>query len=394
MKIEDLIQILNNRLREFKLSRDYARMSGDLERMNTAEEEIIVLEDTIYKLELLADAGQSDNLKNTTLTDVIKDGSVAVLSKYDITPYATDPLHEEKIKRILSKMPVLDTLEKIDDYIRSKTLSSPITGKMVKQAAEAYDVDVRLMVAIMEQDSSLGTAGLAVRTRNPGNVGNDDAGNIRIYESWQAGVTAVAEWLSRHRMETKMSREKSFGESPDSTPSYPKEGSFVTKPAYVSSTVEEFPAGATTTPTTTTTSTTTTSTTTTSTTTPVTGSGGGSASTSTPSTSGAGSTSSTTPSTSTSTTTPSTSTSTPTISSTSTTTTATSTPTPTTSGAGSTSTTSPSTSSSSNTSNTTPSNTSTTTTSVSSSSEPEEEDPVEDTLSTPITQSTATTTAN
>src|SRR3989344_5295193 len=202
MKIEDLIQLLNNRLREFKLSRDYARMSGDLERMNVADKEILALEDTLYKLNLLVDTSKSAAVKEAILAEVITDGSIAVLGEYDITPYATDPKHEEKIMNILSKMGVMDTVEKIDDYIMGKALSSPVTGEMVMSAALAYDVDARLMMAIMEQDSRFGTVGVAVRTLNPGNVGNDDSGNTRTYESWQEGVTAIAEWLSRHRGST------------------------------------------------------------------------------------------------------------------------------------------------------------------------------------------------
>ncbi len=200
MKVEDLIQLLNNRLREFKLSRDYAKMSGDLERMNTADIEVIALEDTLFKLNLLVDTSKSAAAKDATLAEVITDGSVAVLGEYDITPYATDPKHEEKILNILSKMGVMDTVEKIDEYIKDKYLSSPVTGEMVVLAVKAYSVDTRLTMAMMEQDSSFGTAGLAVRTLNPGNVGNDDDGNIRTYGSWQEGVTAVAEWLSRHRV--------------------------------------------------------------------------------------------------------------------------------------------------------------------------------------------------
>jgi len=202
MKIEDLVQLLNNRLREFKLSKDYAKMSGNLERMNDADKEIIDLEDTLFKLNLLVDTSESAAVKETILAEVITDGSVAVLGEYDITVYATDPLHERKVMNILSKMGVMDTVEKIDDYIKSKYLSSPVTGEMVVSAASAYNVDARLMMAMMEQDSSFGTAGKAVRTLNPGNVGNDDSGNIRTYESWQEGVTAVAAWLSRHRGST------------------------------------------------------------------------------------------------------------------------------------------------------------------------------------------------
>ena len=202
MKIEDLVQLLNNRLREFQLSRDYAKMSGDLERMNVADKEVITLEDTLYQLNLLVDTSKSATVRETTLAEAIIDGSVAVLGEYDITTYATDPEHEEKIMNILSKMGVMDTVEKIDSYIKGKYLSSPVTGEMITSATLAYNVDTRLTMAIMEQDSRFGTAGLAVRTLNPGNVGNDDDGNIRTYESWQEGVTAVAEWLSRHRGST------------------------------------------------------------------------------------------------------------------------------------------------------------------------------------------------
>ena len=78
MKIDDLIQLLNNRLREFKLSRDYAKMSGDLGRMNTADKEIIGLEDTLYQLNLLVDTSRSAAVREDILSEVITDGSIAV----------------------------------------------------------------------------------------------------------------------------------------------------------------------------------------------------------------------------------------------------------------------------------------------------------------------------
>src|SRR3989338_5230513 len=115
MKIEDLVQLLNNRLREFQLSRDYARMNGDLERMNVADKEILTLEDTLFKLNLLVDTSKSAAVKEEILAEVLTDGSIAVLDEYDISSYATDPLHEKKIMDILSKMGVMDTEEKIDD---------------------------------------------------------------------------------------------------------------------------------------------------------------------------------------------------------------------------------------------------------------------------------------
>ena len=205
MKIDELIQLLNNRLREFSLSRDYAKMNGDFERMNVAEKEIIGLEDTLYKLNLLIDTTKSAAVKESTLAEVMTDGSVSVLGEYDIKVYNSDPLYEKNIMNILSKMGVMDTAEKINDYIKGKYLSSPVTGEMIVSASLAYKVDERLMMAMMQQDSSFGTAGLSVGTLNPGN--NND-GNTRTYGSWQEGVTAVAEWLSRHRGSTPISDEE------------------------------------------------------------------------------------------------------------------------------------------------------------------------------------------
>src|SRR3989344_3940910 len=280
MKIDDLIQLLNNRLREFKLSRDYAKMSGDLERMNVADKEIIALEDTLYQLNLLVDTSKSAAVRETTLAEVITDGSIAVLGEYDITPYATDPEHEEKIMNILSKMAVMDTVEKIDDYIRGKYLSSPVTGEMIMSAALAYIVDARLIMAIMELDSRFGTVGVAVSTLNPGNVGNDDDGNTRTYESWQEGVTAVAEWLSRHRGST-IIPETPLETILESTATSAGSGQATSTPTTATSTpiittsttttITNLPSTSTSTPTTsTTTQSTSTSTPTTSTTTPVT----------------------------------------------------------------------------------------------------------------------------
>jgi len=155
MNIEDLVQLLNNRLREFELSRDYAKMRGDLERMNDADEEVIALEDTLYKLNLLVDTSKSAAVKEATLTKVMTDGSVAVLGEYDISLYATDLLHEKKIMDILSKMAVMDTAGEIDAYIKGKYINSPVTGEMIKSAAEAYKVDARLMMAIMAKTQVL-----------------------------------------------------------------------------------------------------------------------------------------------------------------------------------------------------------------------------------------------
>lgn len=211
MNIDYLVQLLNNRLNALALAKDQAFMAGDLERINALDAEMNGVNDTLYKLNLLASVSAAATAAGTTETTVVTSGigamidnaafleeSTKCLQRYDITPYATDPLHEEKVAMILRKMPlVLDTPERVDQYIQGVAEGSPVTGVMVLAAVQIYAVDTRLTLALMQQDSQFGTQGLAVPTMNPGNVGNTGTAT-RTYASWTEGVTAVAEWLSRH----------------------------------------------------------------------------------------------------------------------------------------------------------------------------------------------------
>lgn len=115
---------------------------------------------------------------------------------YDIKSYATDPTHEAKIQSILNNIGQLKSIADIDNYISSVVPNSPVTGQMIANSASKYGVSWEMMVAIMQQDSSFGTAGKAVRTKNPGNVGNTDSGGTQTFGSWQAGVDAVAKNLA------------------------------------------------------------------------------------------------------------------------------------------------------------------------------------------------------
>jgi len=124
---------------------------------------------------------------------------LGIVLGYDIRSYATDKNHETKIANLTKKIGEVDNASEIDAYIHSVVPASPVTGKMVVNASNAYDVPCELILAIMQNDSSFGTAGVGARTNNPGNVGNNDSGATRKYSSWQAGVIAVSEWLNKHK---------------------------------------------------------------------------------------------------------------------------------------------------------------------------------------------------
>lgn len=210
MNIDYLIQLLGNRLNALMLAKDQAFSAGDLERINSLDAELNSVNDTLAKLSLLNAISQVATSHATSEASIVAAGVEAVqkgiyksdfsviLEGYDISSYATDPLHEQKISAILKNMPTLANAEEIDAYIQSIAPGSPVTAAMVLAAVNAHHVDLRMILALMQQDSSFGTAGLATSTLNPGNVGNTGSA-IRYYASWPEGVMAVAEWLSRHR---------------------------------------------------------------------------------------------------------------------------------------------------------------------------------------------------
>jgi len=128
-------------------------------------------------------------------------GSAASVGGYDISRYATDPNHETAVAAIYEKMPAFNSPDQIDFYIKETNPESPITGDMVLKAAQDKGVDPRMLMSIMQQDSSLGTAGKGARTNNPGNVGNDDTGKEVTFATVQEGVNAVADWLSKNKVQ-------------------------------------------------------------------------------------------------------------------------------------------------------------------------------------------------
>jgi hypothetical protein len=210
MNIDSLIRLLENKLIVLNDAKTSAFAGGDLDRINALEAEILETQNTVYRLRLLQTTEQAAAVANTSVQTMMVAGVEAIkntmnnpdtqlaLGGYDITSYATDPLHEQKVATILSGISVMTSPEAVDAYIQSVAPASPVTGVMVLQSAKKYAVDSRLLLALMQQDSSLGIAGVGASTFNPGNIGNTGT-ETKIFASWADGVDAVALWLSTHR---------------------------------------------------------------------------------------------------------------------------------------------------------------------------------------------------
>jgi hypothetical protein len=211
MNIQYLIQVLQNKITALGNARSQAFSIGDLEQLALIEKELLDTQSTFSQLAMLTAVTEQAAATNTSAAELFATGLEAkqtapvqgpstesIINGYDISAYATDPLHEQKIKNIIAAMPAFTTSADIDAYIQAVAPGSPVTGTMVQTAASLYGIDLPLSLAIMRNDSTFGLYGVGARTNNPGNVGNNGV-EERSYASWADGVMAVAEWLSRHR---------------------------------------------------------------------------------------------------------------------------------------------------------------------------------------------------
>lgn len=205
--LQNKITVLNN-------AKSQAVSIGDFEQINVIDKELLDTQNTFSQLAMLQEVTQLATNANTTPTELVMSSletlqntpltvqgpsASAIVNGYDISAYATDPLHEQKIQSIIDAMPDFIEVADVDNYIQNYAEGSPVTGVMVFSTGEKYTVDIPLLLAIMQNDSAFGTTGVGARTYNPGNVGNTGFAEY-TYPSWEAGVDAVGDWLNRHRV--------------------------------------------------------------------------------------------------------------------------------------------------------------------------------------------------
>jgi hypothetical protein len=73
-----------------------------------------------------------------------------------------------------------------------------LDASMIEKSCKSRaNLPVEYLLAFMQNDSWLWTAGKWARTHNPWNVWNDDAWNLRTFNSWQEWVDACADNLKK-----------------------------------------------------------------------------------------------------------------------------------------------------------------------------------------------------
>lgn len=113
--------------------------------------------------------------------------------KYSISPNAKEYKPFSRQSKIPSSCEIIDY-----DIRRISKGRPPFSGADITESAVRHGIPPELLAAFLRNDSSYGTKGRAVRSKNPGNVGQynhrkDDA-NL---PSWSAGLDACAANLAR-----------------------------------------------------------------------------------------------------------------------------------------------------------------------------------------------------
>lgn len=154
--------------------------------------------ENILQMAQSLDTGQSFN--NVGGDTQAASSNKGIIGGYDINSYATDPTHEAKVSALWDRYQTVKSIPEISAAITRVAPNSPVTAQDIMTASSTTGVPPGLILAIMQQDSSFGTAGKAVRTKNPGNVGNTDSGATQSFKTWAEGVMAVARNLAKRKV--------------------------------------------------------------------------------------------------------------------------------------------------------------------------------------------------
>jgi hypothetical protein len=147
-----------------------------------------------------------------------------LIDGYGLKKWAKDPQYEQHVAGVYETLPEISTPEEVDNFVKTIASNSPINGKDLFAAASKYDVDPKLMLAMMIQEtgqSSLGMSEVAKKNNNfagltwssntdkiyPGSSKgserpDNEGGNYIKFPTAKDGLDAYAKLLSAYKVPT------------------------------------------------------------------------------------------------------------------------------------------------------------------------------------------------
>lgn len=122
------------------------------------------------------------------------------IGNYNMSKYASNPKAISNMQRIYKDMPDVSTPEKAQAEIKRVSPNSKITGKMIVDYADKYDIEPKALLALLRNESNVGALGLGLKTNNAANILNTDDGKMNKKPTPEEGVEAGARELYRRRI--------------------------------------------------------------------------------------------------------------------------------------------------------------------------------------------------
>lgn len=138
---------------------------------------------------------------------------------YDMSTYAADPAQAKAVQGYLNQIGKFNTVEDIDNYIKTVKPDSKVTGQMIANASTKYGIGWEELTALMQHESILATSNVAKNNNNPGGITwtqsyqdshegvskgtarpKAEGGNYVKFATMQDGVNAVAQQLARRKV--------------------------------------------------------------------------------------------------------------------------------------------------------------------------------------------------
>ena len=116
------------------------------------------------------EANPWDRPKKSARVSAITDTSKGLVGGINLKGYATDPNQIKAVATLYEQMPDPSNTLNFDKYIKSSAPKSKITGEDIVEASSAFKLDPKVMLALMQHESKIGTSTVALANNNFGGI--------------------------------------------------------------------------------------------------------------------------------------------------------------------------------------------------------------------------------
>lgn len=100
----------------------------------------------------------------------VTDPKKGIVGNINLKGYATDPNQIKAVATIYQQVPETDNALDYTKFIKSISPKSPIKGEDIIQVADTFQLDPKILIALMQHESNMGTSSVALANNNYGGI--------------------------------------------------------------------------------------------------------------------------------------------------------------------------------------------------------------------------------